>query len=461
MTAVVEQDTTIPDSIGRTPAGARTSLAIRWVFPARDGSITRIVPGTLLLGRDPTCAGCLPSASVSRRHAEIQWTAGTAPMLRDLDSTNGVHLNGRPVARAPLKPHDVIRLGDWIGVITELADDAPERWSFEELIKGYWAGPRLKAALAPARMAAPSDLPIILQGRTGTGKEGAARAIHVWSKRQGPFLALNCAALPETLAEGELFGYQKGAFTDAVRPNPGHLRAAHGGTLFLDEIADLPQTIQAKLLRAIEEGEVIPLGQSRPVSIDVRLVAATQIPLRQAASDGRFRPDLLARLEGLTVVIPTLRERAEEIPFLFGNLIAQSRGAAADPRLDPLLVEHLCAYEWPFNVREMAQTVRGILALHPDASVLDYSMLAELNRTDSGVVAAQAQNELSDSGPTGLQEQPLDREKVLAALKTHGGNVKRAAAALSVGRTRLYRFMKKTGALDLTALRQGDVPESD
>jgi transcriptional regulator with PAS, ATPase and Fis domain len=453
---MVEQNTTVPDSIGREPGAAPASLAIRWVFPSRDGSITRIAPGTLLLGRDSSCGGCLPSASVSRRHAEIEWTVGTAPMLRDLDSTNGVHLNGRSVTRAPLKLHDVIRLGDWIGIITALAHGVPERWSFEELIKGYWAGPLLNAALAPARLGARSDLPIILQGRTGAGKEGAARAIHAWSGREGPFLALNCAALPETLAESELFGYQKGAFTDAVRANPGHLRAADGGTLFLDEIADLPLTIQAKLLRAIEQREVIPLGQSRPVSIDVRLVAATQVSLRVAAAEGRFRPDLLARLEGLTVVIPTLRERAEEIPFLFWNLVEQSRGPAAAPRLDPLLVERLCTYEWPFNVREMAQIVRGILALHPDAPVLDCGMLAELNRAENGLAANPIPEDPPDSGPGALDEQPLDGDKVLAALKANGGNVKRAAEELRVGRTRLYRFIKKTAAFDLTALRQGE-----
>ncbi len=273
-------------------------------------------------------------------------------------------------------------------------------------------------------------------------------------------MALNCAALPETLAESELFGYQKGAFTDAVRASPGHLRAADGGTLFLDEIADLPPVIQAKLLRAIEQREVIPLGQSRPVSIDVRLVAATQVPLRAAAAEGRFRPDLLARLEGLTVVIPTLRERAEEIPFLFWNLVEQSRGAAAAPRLDPLLVERLCTYDWPFNVREMAQIVRGILALHPDAPVLDCRMLAELRRAENGLASPAPLEGTPPAVQDDLHDGPLDRDDVLAALKAQGGNVKRAAEMLRVGRTRLYRFIKKTAALDLTALRQGDGSDS-
>ena len=309
----------------------------------------------------------------------------------------------------------------------------------------------LQAALAPARLAAPSDLSIIIEGKTGTGKEGAARAIHAWSKRQGPFLALNCAALPETLAESELFGYQKGAFTDAVRPHPGHLRAAHGGTLFLDEIVDLPATIQAKLLRAIEQQEVVPLGQSHPVRIDVRLVAAAQVSLRQAAAEGRFRSDLLARLEGLTITIPTLRERAEEIPFLFSNLVEQSRGRAAAPRLDPLLVERLCTFEWPFNVRELAQLVRGIMALHPDATVLDERMLAELNRSGNGSATVSAAP--LDAEAVEPHAVKLDLEQVLSTLKAHGGNVKRAAQELKVSRSRLYRIIDKTNTLDLAAFR--------
>lgn len=453
---MVEQDTTIPDSFGRDSdsVGGKT-LAIRWVFPSRDGSITRVIPGTTSFGRDPSCVGYLPSASISRKHAEIRWMAGTVPMLRDLDSTNGVFLNGRSISHAPLKVRDVLRFGDWIGVVTSLSDDAPEKWTFQEVIKGFWAGPALQSALAPGRLAAPSNLSIILQGETGTGKEGVARAIHAWSKRAGPFVALNCAALPESLAESELFGHQKGAFTDAVRANPGYLRSAHNGTLFLDEVVDLPLPIQAKLLRALEQREVVPLGQSNPVSIDVRLVVATQVPLRQAVAENRFRPDLLGRLEGLTVTIPPLRERAEEIPFLFSNLIEQSRGQAAAPRLDPLLVERLCTYNWPLNVREMVQLVHAILALYPDAAVLDDGLLAKLNRGAGGIAAPpEASPPIVDEGERQAPE--LGPEQVLAALKANGGNVKQTAAQLKTSRSRIYRLIEKSESLDLTAIRQRD-----
>ena len=257
-------------------------------------------------------------------------------------------------------------------------------------MKGYWAGPTLLAALEPARLVAASNLPIVVQAETGSGKEGAARAIAAWSGRTGPFVAVNCAALPEAMAEGELFGYRRGAFSGAERAHAGFLRAAEGGTLLLDEIAELSLPIQAKLLRAVEQREVVPLGESTPVAIDVRFLAAAQSPLPQAVEEKRFRGDLLARLDGLTVRLPALRERVEEIPFLFAKLVEQHCGSAAPPRLDPLLVERLCAHDWPFNVRELALLVRRLLALHPGAAVLDRGMLAAKAPPEANLAAPLA-----------------------------------------------------------------------
>jgi transcriptional regulator with AAA-type ATPase domain len=458
------QDTTIPDAVIGAAGGAGKTLAIRWVFPSNDGSVTRLQPGTTPLGREPTCAGYLPSTSVSRAHAEIRWVVGAVPMLRDLGSTNGTFLNGRAVTQAPLKPRDVLRLGDWIGILTPLALEGSESWSFQELTKGFWAGPTLSAALAPARLVAPSDLPIVIQGETGSGKEGTARTIHTWSGRKGPFVALNCAALPEALAEGELFGYRKGAFTGADRANPGYLRAAQGGTLFLDEIADLSLSIQAKLLRAVEEREVVPLGESTPVAIDVRLLAATQSPLRRAVAERRFRGDLLARLDGLTVEVPPLRERVEEIPSLFGKLIEQHRGPAAPPRLDPILVERLCAHAWPFNVRELTLLVRRLLALHPNAAVLDHTAFSERLGAEGNIGAptpAAGQPTVEQSGR--LQVPDPDKATLLATLRAKGGNVKRTGEALGISRSRVYRLMERMGSLDLPAVlrREGVALDGD
>ncbi len=437
-------DTTIPDTVLEGPRGAGSALAIRWVSPSEDGMLTRLEPGTTTLGRDPGCVATLPSASVSRRHAEIRWAPGGTALLLDLNSTNGVFVNGQAVKDANLSPRDVVRLGDWVGIVVSLADRGVEPWSFRELTSGYWAGPGLQAALAPAKLVAVSDLPMIIQGETGAGKEGAARAIHGWSGRSGAFVALNCAALPEALAEAELFGYRKGAFTGADRAATGYLRAAQGGTLFLDEIAELSLPIQAKLLRAVEQRELCPLGESTPVAVDVRLLAATQSPLAQAVADKRFRGDLLARLSGLTVVLPPLRHRAEEIPALFRKMVEQCGGLAARPRLDSTLVERLCLHAWPFNVRELALLARKLLALHPGAAILDHTML-----TDGPVGLGSAESRRT------TREMPVpDASTFLAALQAQNGNVKATAEILGISRGRAYRMMDKLDSLDLAALRR-------
>jgi transcriptional regulator with PAS, ATPase and Fis domain len=443
----------------RQGSGGAASFAIRWVFPPDDGPATILQPGVTVLGRDADCAGYLPSASVSRRHAEIRWTRGGVPMLRDIESRNGVFLNARAITQAPMRVADVLRLGDWIGILTSVPSDGLPAWRFQEFTVGYWGGPLMLTRLAPARLAAESDLPIVVQGATGTGKEGAARAIHEWSGRQGPFVAVNCSAVPENLAEGELFGYRKGAFTGADRESPGLLRAAHGGTLFLDEITDLPSAIQPKLLRALERREVLPLGESRTVPIDLRLVSAAQTSLRKAVDEKRFRSDLLARIEGLTITLPSLRERAEDIPFLLTKVLERRWRAPSAPRLDPLLVERLCLYEWPFNVRELAQLVRRIAALHADADVLDESILtgsaleaAGEPAEDDGDADEPASSEAVDvepqheggAAPADLTPAELaERDQIVRTLAELVGSQTRAARKLGISRSTLIDRIKR------------------
>jgi transcriptional regulator with AAA-type ATPase domain len=452
-------DTTTPDAALRQSGAPAPGLALRWVFPSADGSVTRLASGVTLVGRDPECAGYLPSSSVSRKHAEIKWTPGSVPMLRDLDSTNGVFLNGRPVKQAPLKPRDVLRFGDWIGVLVSLPRDGSTGWTFEEVSPGYWAGPVMLAALAPARAAAQANLPVIIQGETGSGKEGTARAIHEWSGRSGPFLAINCATLTESLAEAQLFGHRKGAFTGADSAKPGFLRAAQGGTLFLDEIVDLPLPVQAKLLRAIEQREVIPLGEATPVPVDVRILAATATRLHDAVAAKRFRADLLARLEGLTIALPPLRERTEDIPFLFAKLIEQEQVVAAPPRFDPRLVERLCANEWRFNVRGLAQLARRLVALHPNAAVLDVDALPPELGADGGAPAQAPPPGVTTASDAGEADPDVHPARFLAALRENRGNVKRTATALGISRGRAYRLLQKHGAVDLDDIRQGESPD--
>ena len=355
--------TTVTHAAGAVADAAAPALSIVWRFPRATGAAVRLgwesdgKLGELILGRDAGCAVQLDGHDVSRRHAALRKVGSEAgATITDLGSRNGVRVNGRPIATAPLGAQDVVRLGGWVGVVTAAPGEV------EEIASGLWGGAAMRAALAPLTGAAASDLPIVLEGETGTGKELVAGALHRWSGRKGPLVAVNCAALPEALAEGELFGYRRGAFTGAERASPGFFRAADGGTLLLDEISDLPLALQAKLLRVLEQREVQPLGEPRPVPIDVRVVVAGQQSLMESVRAGRFRADLLARLDGLTVRLPPLRQRREDVLPLFSRLLdGVSRGRG--PAIESDFAERLCVHDWPFNVRELVLLVRRIVAL--------------------------------------------------------------------------------------------------
>jgi hypothetical protein len=433
--------TTIPRSSQKAGATRKSAPCVRWLFPVLDGRVSLLPRGTVTLGRDEDCQIRLEGGEVSRRHAEIQ-REGAVFLIRDLGSRNGLFVDGAHVPKASLRQGSLLRIGEWIGLVTSTDDGAAEPF-VSEVVPGYFAGPVLLPRLLPLRRAAAADLPVVVQGETGTGKEGAARVAHLWSGRQGPFLALNCAALPEHLAEGELFGYRKGAFTGAERANPGHLRSADGGTLFLDEVADLPLGLQAKLLRALEQREVVPLGESAAVRFDVHLVTATQAPLGEAVAAGRFRADLFARLDGLTVGLPPLRERVEELPYLFMHFLAGPGRAA--PVVDVALIEALCLYDWPYNLRELDRLARQLWALHGHEPTL----------LPAHLPARFTEPRATDSREFGPIVAEPDMATVLSALRSARGNVKQAAHTLGISRQRLYRMLDEAEDVDLTKLRGG------
>jgi transcriptional regulator with PAS, ATPase and Fis domain len=379
---------------------------------------------------------------VSRRHMEVV-RDGPVLSVRDLASRNGVFVNGIRREQAPLLPGDVLRCGEWIGVV--VSDEDPE--GFRTIVPGWSGGHALAAAAEPAR-SLKADLPVVVQGETGTGKEGMAHAVHGWSGRTGPFIAVNCAAIPAQIAEAELFGYRKGAFSGADKASSGLFRAAEGGTLFLDEILDLPAALQAKLLRVLEQREVLSLGETKPVPIDVRIVAATQEPLADAVADRRFRADLHARLDGLTVVLPPLRERREDIVPLFQEFLRQHAGGRA-PALEPKLVEALVLYDWPLNVRELLLLARRLLAIHGGGEMLrkvhlPSRMIAQPHSvTPAGGSSPPAPPAPLEQvrGARRSVEDARDYEALVAALRTHGGSVAKAAAAIGVSRARAYRVL--------------------
>jgi transcriptional regulator with GAF, ATPase, and Fis domain len=299
---------------------------------------------------------------------------------------------------------------------------------------------------------------VLLLGETGVGKEVFAEGVHNHSARKrGPFLRLNCAALTETLLESELFGHEKGAFTGAGAQKDGLLEAAHQGTVFLDEVGELPMSIQAKLLRAVEHREVLRIGATRPVQIDVRFLAATNRDLPAEVASGAFRRDLLFRLDGVTLVIPPLRERRGLIGPMALRFLAEARprpGMA--PRLATEVLAALEAYSWPGNVRELKAVVERAVLLARDGEIgvrhLAFARRAAAppsSDTDTPALTARTVAPPLDADPPPDyldDDQRADRARVIAALDECAGNQTRAAKLLGIGRTalvtklRLYRI---------------------
>jgi transcriptional regulator with GAF, ATPase, and Fis domain len=282
---------------------------------------------------------------------------------------------------------------------------------------------------------AESPLCVLILGETGVGKDVLARAIHEHSKRvKGPFVAINCAALPESMLESELFGHVRGAFTGAVQAKVGLFEAAHAGTLFLDEVGELSPMTQAKLLRVVETREVTPLGSVQPKRVDARLVAATNRDLRLLVREGRFREDLFFRIQGVTMEVPPLRERtADVMPLVehFARATATRLGTHA-PRFDVGATAALEGHGWPGNVRELRTMVERVVTLSRGASVLraeDLRMPAE---------------PLALTMPPS-SEPPTERERIVAALARAAGNQKVAAKLLGVSRRTLIRRMEEYG----------------
>jgi sigma-54 dependent transcriptional regulator, acetoin dehydrogenase operon transcriptional activator AcoR len=409
---------------------------LRWVRP-RTKQITILANLPALLGRDSEATTRLDTANVSRRHAVIELAAGEL-VVRDLESKNGVFLNGERIGASPLRPGDVLRLGDCCAVVEAVTADGLA--GFGELAPGIFGGAAMRAVVKIAKHAASSPLNVLLQGETGTGKERFARALHGWSGRSGAFLAVNCAAYTESTALAELFGYRKGAFTGAERASPGHVRAAHRGTLLLDEVLDLSPDLQAKLLRVIEEREVMPLGETEPARVDVKFVAATQIPLAKAVASGRFRADLRARLEGIVVEIPPLRQRRADIVPLFDELLSR-HGVSGQPELEPELVERLCLHDWPMNVRELENVARRLALLTTDNATIKLKDVADWLVSAGGALEPESAEAQGDRRAVPAYSS-AELDALRAALDRHRGNLTKAAEELGITRPKAYRMLK-------------------
>lgn len=283
------------------------------------------------------------------------------------------------------------------------------------------------------RRLARSDLTVLVTGETGSGKENAAAAVHIWSPRaEGPFVSLNCAALPESLAESELFGYERGAFTDAKAAKPGLMERASGGTLFLDEVGDLSLALQAKLLRALELKRITRLGDVREREVDVRIVAATNVDLDAAVAQGRFRQDLLFRISAATVAIPPLRHRRQEIPLLarmFVQLEAQRLGRLGLELAESTLAE-LARYDFPGNVRELKNAIDFAVATTEGPLIQPWDLPARVmgRKTDEMPVLRTERK----FRPVNDELRELERRRIVEALEAHDGVQTHAAAAIGM-----------------------------
>jgi two-component system response regulator GlrR len=291
--------------------------------------------------------------------------------------------------------------------------------------------------LAEVKLVAQTEASVLILGESGTGKELLARALHQASaRRQKPFVAINCAAIPEQLLESELFGHKKGAFTGAVTPNKGLFLAATGGTIFLDEIGDMPLTLQVKLLRVLEDREVRPLGSSQPIAVDVRIVSATHQDLEQAITEGRFREDLYFRLNVFSRAIPPLRARREDIPLLarhFLKVLCEKHGRALSD-FTPDALEMLTAFDWPGNVRQLENVVEQCCAL-------SIAPLIPANLVSRALSEKPVDN--LDKLTYADAKQRFERDYLIQLLKITKGEVSHAARLAGRNRTQFYRLLQR------------------
>jgi two-component system nitrogen regulation response regulator NtrX len=314
-----------------------------------------------------------------------------------------------------------------------------------------WQGEAMRRVMAQIERVAASESRVCILGETGTGKELVARTLHERSARaSGPFVALNCAAVPAELIESELFGHEKGSFTGAAGRHAGKFEQAEHGTLFLDEIGDMPVQMQAKLLRVLEEGEVERVGSEKPVRVDVRVLVATHRDLEAASKEGKFRPDLFHRIYVFPLALPPLRERREDIPALVEHFAAQvcSQNGWKPIPFSADAIAALQSHAWPGNVRELRNIVERLMLLAPKGEVDLETVSLALPQGASAPAMS-----LSDSGALAERVQAFEREVILAELKRSQYNVASAARALHLERSHLYKKAEQLG-IDLRAVRK-------
>lgn len=456
-TAELDDDNDLSSHAGNAP---RLVIALSWLSPLVPGILISLDSGQeVLLGRGPEREvrrkGALIDVrlddhALSRRHAVLRRIAGGWE-LEDLGSKNGTCVSGHRYMRTTLADGDVVEVGStilvfretWAGDLIAVKELERRRDAASEVSDPHVFRTtvlELEHRFSEVARIAPSRIPILILGETGTGKELIARAIHDLSGRRGPCVAINCGALPRTLVESELFGYRRGAFSEAKEDREGLVRRAHGGTLFLDEVAELPAESQVALLRVLQEGEVRPLGAAEPVGVDVRVVAATHQDIHARVADGRFRHDLYARLGGFELSLPPLRERREDLAILIPAILRRIGHSAENVTLHRHVARALFSYDYPLNIRELEQALRAAV------------VLCEGRQIRLGHLPEKIRN-CWPAAPLALRpEDQALRERLHHVLVETGGNVAAAGRALNKAPIQIRRWCRRL-AIDLATFR--------
>ncbi|MFO0593279.1 MAG: sigma 54-interacting transcriptional regulator [Polyangiaceae bacterium] len=407
--------------------------------PARGARFT-VRNGVARIGSAPGNDVRIDDATVSRQHCEIRVRAD-AVLLRDLSSTNGTYVGGARIREAEIPAGTLVRAGD--SAFQILVGDGPtflelsSRTSFGELVGASVEMRRLYALL---ERVATTDTTVLVTGETGTGKDVVARSIHAASRRAaGPFVPIDCGAIPESLIESELFGHVRGAFSGAIADRRGVFEEAGSGTLFLDEIGEMPMALQPKLLRALETRTVRPVGASGTRPVDVRIVAATNRSLARCVNDGTFREDLYYRLAVVEAPVPALRDRPEDVPILAAHFYKQiTRTDAAPP---PDFLRGLASRSWPGNVRELRNFVERSVSLGMVGASGPVS--APPVAAEDAELAVPIHLPLKDARQAWIES--FELVYVRRILEKTGGNVTRAAQMAGVSRRFLQRLIVRLG----------------